>query len=450
MKIKAILITLLLFIFTACKDTTSQDPYYDKIGFYHGGGVYYPFEYEDSRDFTYKLMKEIYFWNEDLPEINPFAYATPNEVMAVLTAGIPQDKGWGYVETGIKESDKQSLGVATVKDYGFFPEELGDGTYRIVTVQPNSPFGLANIGIGDVIIRVNNEVVSSLGDLADLTLKNETLEFTIKTKEGVELAPQSITVASYTPTAVMHYKILDENTTPQITTGKTGYLVFDNFMTTPSELDPVFEEFRNKGVSQMIIDLRYNGGGYIQIADYFIDLLIGAGHGGKLNNVTVWNNRYSHWNEPTHIRNYTKSLNVEKVVFLTNEYTASASELMINALSPYIDVKAVGSITHGKPVGMPQFTYEKANDNMVYNIIPVAFALENSQGEGYYFDGMPVDSSIKDSQAYAYGEGEVFTEAVYYLENGVMTGSPDSPTPATRSMRVDSSRIRDRRDKLSF
>jgi carboxyl-terminal processing protease len=93
------------------------------------------------------------------------------------------------------------------------------------------------------------------------------------------------------------------------------------------------------------------------------------------------------------------SIQLDKLVVITTSSTASASELVISGLKPYMNMKLIGSTTHGKPVGMNIEGDTKLN----IAVAPISFRNVNSQGYSDYFDGIPVDFAIKDNVTQDWG-----------------------------------------------
>jgi hypothetical protein len=113
-------------------------------------------------------------------------------------------------------------------------------------------------------------------------------------------------------------------------------------------------------------------------------------------------------------------VNIDRLVFITTNNTASASEAVINGLKPYMKVVLVGSTTHGKPVGMYTFQH---ND---YLLVPICFQLTNSLGDGDYFSGIPVDAERIDDLTKDWGNTDesCLKESLFYTENGYFSNQP--------------------------
>jgi hypothetical protein len=150
-----------------------------------------------------------------------------------------------------------------------------------------------------------------------------------------------------------------------------------------------------------VIDLRYNGGGSTTPAFQLIDLIGGNAVKNKVFASVVYNSKRTKDNgsliypTPSAL-----ALNVDQLFFITTESSASASELVINSMFPYKEVILIGEKTYGKPVGMEVF------ESKEYDIAlaPVTFKLLNADGEGDYFDGIPVNYQVADDVFRAWGD----------------------------------------------
>ncbi|MGF1926054.1 MAG: S41 family peptidase, partial [Bacteroidia bacterium] len=252
------------------------------------------------------------------------------------------------------------------------------------------------------------------------TIKIEGVKYT----NGVAGAPYTVTLtkAVYKSSPVFAKKVFTAGTK------KIGYLSYARFSNLNSnskaDLDLAFSEFSAAGVTDLIIDLRYNGGGYVNTAQYFINQIAPASANGKVmfaehyNSLMQANGAAILTNQPLLDANkkvqfqngrmityadinysvasntevfvktgpLNTSNNITNVVFIVSGNTASASELMINSLKPYMTVKMVGTKTFGKPVGFFPITIENK-----YEVYYSLFQTKNSLGQGDYFDGFTPD-----------------------------------------------------------
>ncbi len=192
------------------------------------------------------------------------------------------------------------------------------------------------------------------------------------TKMDYELLPVSTRYGS---------RILDDNGR------RVGYL---NLRTFISSADPAlrqaFADFRAQGITEIIVDLRYNGGGLVSIAELMGDLMGGNRTASDVLSYTTFRSSKSAQNQTRFFQPLAQSVSPTRIAFIGTGGTASASELVINAFIPYLGNRAalVGSNTYGKPVGQIALDRTQCDDRLRV----VAFATENRDHQGNYFSGL--------------------------------------------------------------
>ncbi len=197
------------------------------------------------------------------------------------------------------------------------------------------------------------------------------------------------TQASVTKTDFSLDPISDRNGVVILDDGgkKVGYLHLRTFIVSDAgdQLRAAFQTFQTEGVTELIIDMRYNGGGLVSVADTFGDLM-GAGRVGQLWSETVLRASKSNENSSEFFQTEATAIQPTKVAIIGTGSTASASELVTNSMIPYLgnNIALVGSNTSGKPVG--QFGFDLAACDL--RIRAVTFQTVNADGNGDYFDGL--------------------------------------------------------------
>lgn len=168
---------------------------------------------------------------------------------------------------------------------------------------------------------------------------------------------------------------------------KVGYLNLRTFIVSDSanDLRAAFQDFQNQGVTEVILDFRYNGGGLVSIAELMGDLM-GSGNVGNVFSRTVLRPSKSSENTTKLFTSEAASIMPSKLVIIGRGGTASASELVANAFIPYVgnNLALVGTNTAGKPVGQFGFDLAACDDR----IRAVTFQTENADGNGEYFSGL--------------------------------------------------------------
>src|SRR5690606_29557138 len=169
-----------------------------------------------------------------------------------------------------------------------------------------------------------------------------------------------------------------------------------------SELNNAFAQFKADGVTSLVLDVRYNGGGSVETATDLASMITGQ-FNDQIFYKEFWNeDRQSEYakngvfDNSISNGNATNSLNLSQVYILTTRRTASASELVLNGLKPYIDAVQVGDTTTGKfqasfllyDAPAPQFSRNEANPNHTYAMLPLVFKTSNATGNTDFNEGL--------------------------------------------------------------
>jgi C-terminal processing protease CtpA/Prc len=200
---------------------------------------------------------------------------------------------------------------------------------------------------------------------------------------------------------------------------RVAYIHFRNFVQPSVEaLNTAFTQAREAGATELVLDLRYNGGGLVSVAQHLAGLVGGAPLVGKVFVQFTHNDKQTSRNTSYSFEAKPQALAVSRLVVIGARGSASASEAVINGLRPYMDVKVVGDRTYGKPVGQYGFDFcEKV-------LYPVAFLVTNARGEADYFDGIPADCAAADDVDHplASPDEASLAEALHVVRNGRCSG----------------------------
>ncbi|WAT17660.1 S41 family peptidase [Aurantiacibacter sp. MUD11] len=192
----------------------------------------------------------------------------------------------------------------------------------------------------------------------------------------------SITKAEYSLDPVPRYgaQIINDG-------GKqVGYIRLTNFINDAiDELRDAFADFRAAGVTELVIDLRYNGGGGINVNEFFGDMLARDLNGQVFETIAFRDSKAAN-NETYRFQARPESVAPTRIAFITTSGSASASEALINGMQPYLgnNLAIVGQNTFGKPVGQSAFDIAACDDRLRI----VTIKLENADGLGEYFNGL--------------------------------------------------------------
>lgn len=209
---------------------------------------------------------------------------------------------------------------------------------------------------------------------------------------------------------------------------KAGYLVLKEFVTqAQAPLVEAFQVFRAAGASELILDLRYNGGGRISVANVLASLVAGRAHDGKVFTRLNFNAKQSSSNSS--YKPAATATGFARVMVLTGSRTCSASELIVNGLRPYVEVVTLGGQTCGKPVG---FVPEESCGSTVS---AANFETLNALGQRGYYDGIAASCAVAEDFDKAFGDPtETLTAAALsYLQSGHCPALAATPSVAAKA-----------------
>nr|WP_294171210.1 S41 family peptidase [uncultured Sphingomonas sp.] len=169
---------------------------------------------------------------------------------------------------------------------------------------------------------------------------------------------------------------------------KVGYINLRTFIGEPAERDlrAAFAQFKAQGITEVIVDLRYNGGGLVRVAELLTNLLLGNRSTSDVLSYTVFRPEKASNNQTVFFMPQPESIAATKVAFIGTGSSASASELVMNSVLPYLGANAalIGSNTFGKPVGQIAIDRPQCDDRLRI----LAFATQNANRQGDYFNGL--------------------------------------------------------------
>lgn len=354
-------------------------------------------------DWVAAQMNEWYLFPDELPtSVDPAAYTTLSAYLDALTANA-RAKGWDrnftYM-TKISDEDAYYKSGTTV-GMGF---RLGfdQGASRLFVIEAfeGAPALAAGIDRGDEILEIGpstgsmqsvSSIYASSGEAGlinalDANGAGVTRTLRIRAVGGSERTV-TLSTASYDLAAVSpRYgaKVIDDGGT------KVGYINLRTFITSADPaLQQAFANFKAQGITKVIVDLRYNGGGLLSVAQTLGSLLGGNRYSSDVFAHLAYRASKASEDEDYYFQPTSDSVSPTKVAFISTGGTASASELVVNSLVPYLhgDVALVGANSYGKPVGQIALDLTACNDRLRV----IAFATQNSAGTGDYFNGLATD-----------------------------------------------------------
>ena len=372
---------------------------------------------ENSRTYIYDIFQENYFWLEHLPKLDPNNYQSNEALIDALVYS--QLDRWSFVAP--LDLYISLFEQGETKGFGVGMAVTPDNRLMVRFTYKNSPMGLAGGERGWEIIRINNIPMAQIADWGAAFDTDAQVKFTFRTING-ETVERTMARTDYAINTVLHRSVIE-------TAGKkVGYLVFESFLE-PSkmELEEAFSFFKTANVNDIVVDLRYNGGGSLEPAFLLSVLLGGTAVKNKIIASIVYNSKRTQKNGSYGYPAHASALNLNRLFFITTESSASASEMVINSMFPYKEVILIGSKTYGKPVGMEVHKSEEYD----IALAPVTMKLLNANDEGDYFNGIPVNYQVADDVFRAWGDP---AEACLKTALDIISGNP--PAAALKSIQL--------------
>jgi len=388
------------------------------------------------QDSVYLYAHEDYLWFNQLPSygaFSPRSFTDPSDINALskeldalsqyainpstnapyeYSMDNPGTAKYSFIDDGTESAALNG----TKGDFGFDVQYNAVNDLRIEYVYPGSPGGLAGIKRSDEITSINGSTnitydapgygsgtSTNLNYVSNAIYNSQSITMTMMRNDGTTYNV-SFNVGNYNVNPVLKDTILTE-----ANGNKLGYIVFNSFVSDDVAdpiVNPIFANFAAQGITDLVVDLRYNGGGYVSTAEHLDNLIVPAAKDGSLMYNTYYNSNlvagkdpllHNQWRSGNPDYNYAQldfsvagnvvsfakvgALAVNKVFFIITGQTASASELTINNLRPEMNVQFVGEESYGKPVGFFDIDINK------YIMFTPEFSVQNSAGQGGYYAG---------------------------------------------------------------
>ena len=390
---------LTLFILISCKD---ED---DKI---------VPREYDfEIEDFMWEGLNTYYFWQNSVSDLADDRFESQKSYANFLSqfngnhellfeSLLSYKDRFSWIMSDYTELEKQLTRVYTTSGMMIGLSRIGDSDDLFAFVRyvlPDSDAAAKNIRRGDLFLSVNNEQLT-IDNYQDL-LSSDVGSFSIQLAQISEqiIAPTGISVdlvkAEIQENPIHIHKIIELNST------KVGYLMYNGFVADfDDELESAFAEFQAQEVNHLIVDLRYNRGGRTSSAIKLASMITRQ-FSGEIFAQTQHNDKLSSYNEDYLFEATAVGLEMDRLYVISSDDTASASELLINGLSPYIDVILIGDDTTGKNVGSYSI-YDWVGDERTVNprhtwvMQPITLKIANSEGFADFENGLQPDYRLKE------------------------------------------------------
>ncbi|SMO51688.1 S41 family peptidase [Gracilimonas mengyeensis] len=390
-------VLMLVIFITGCKDNPS-------------GGGNKKGEFYEVNSWIVSTMDYYYYWNELVPEEADGEL----EPETFFNGMLQEDDIFSYMSDDAESLQQELQGSSYTA--GFSPTfgafSNSNGVFIIVEfVYPGTPADEAGLKRGDIILGING-VSLSRDNYLDLYYAEGEATYQLGEYDAEENAigeggTITINKAQIDLDPVVHTSIIDTNGT------KIGYMFYAQFLVGEGDqfiesVDNALSEFEAEGVTELIVDLRYNPGGRVTAAENMANSIVPA---IEADNEEVFvryeynDNLRSYFqsvegiNSPNLVARFSSdpvNLNLERAYFLTTSSSASASELLINGLRPYMDVVQIGTPTFGKFYGSFVLTGEDASPPNDYAVVPVTLKYANADGVSDFRDGLMPDYEVEE------------------------------------------------------
>lgn len=400
-------------------------------------------ESENSKinSWIYENMDFYYYWNTQLPTSTDKDQEPDDYFQSLL---VSEDR-FSWIQPNYQELVNSLQGITKESGYEFVLYRESEGSNNVISqvlyTKPNSPASTAGLKRGDVITKINNQQLTTENyrTLLDDAKKSHSLTYkAIRVGENSFEAEKTIAIdpVEYTENPNHLSTIIDLNGR------KVGYYVYNFFSngtngsnTYDTEMQSIFTNFKSQGITDLVLDLRFNSGGSESSAQSLASF-IGKGvdasktfasriYNAKVQEAIIKDPKLGQSFLTTKFQvktaNIGNQLTNGRVYVLTSSRTASASELVINALKPFMDVFLIGDVTYGKNVGSISIYDEESTTNK-WGLQPIIVKVFNSLGQSDYGSGFQPNVLDKDNSLYLYPLGDQ-REALLAQAIGQITGA---------------------------
>lgn len=399
-------------------------------------------------------MQYWYLWNDELPSktdktLDPEAY---------FNTLLNSEDRFSWIQSNYEELLNSLQGISKEAGYEFvlYREKEGSDNVilQILYIKSESPAATAGLKRGDIVTHINGTQITTqnyqqlLSQIkADHELRYKPLM--VEEEKFGDLKTASLSAVQFSENPNYLHKVIESGGK------KIGYFVYNFFAagtdsqpgTYDQEMDAIFADFKSKGITDLVVDLRFNSGGSESSARNLASLIGRGVDGSKIFLKRQYNDKVEEaiLKDPSLGEGYLTShfmikannvgnqLSSGRVYILTSSRTASASELIINALKPFMDVFLIGDTTYGKNVGSISL-FEETDEKNLWGMQPIVVKVFNSEDKSDYSTGFVPDVLHKDNGIYLYPLGDP-REALLGQAIGQITGTATT-SRITREVRT--------------
>ncbi len=391
-----------------------------------------PEETKIVNQFIYDVTTTYYLWDEYIPvgiDINTYA----DSYNLFETMKYQSLDHWSALTDNYQSFQNSLDGIRKTGGYklSLFQIAGSDVVYGIVEfVYSGGAAELAGLNRGDIIVKIDGQTLTTDNYIDLFNSDNYLIGFgqLIDNQLSETGVTANIVKTELAINPILFYSVIDVNGS------KIGYLVYDQFLDTyTTELKDVFRYFATENIDELVLDLRYNPGGYLTTCAELASMIVPSVSLDKTFITMQWNETLTEYltqeygeNSDNFILKFpTPEVNVDmsRMVVLTSGRSASASEAVINGLDPYMDITIIGGQTVGKYTGASLFyDEEKKHDWGIYLVLN---RISNALGNTDYVDGFMPDFEVADDYTTPLGD---VTEPLLAKAIEQLTGVPAKKT----------------------
>lgn len=451
--LKFILAGTIMLSIASCKDDKKDD--FERTDPSKGGNVVSSKTVEANR-FVYEIMTDYYYWYSYMPSLDYKTQTNTEEYFEKLKYSGDR---FSFITDDAEGYFKEESGISTSKGFNQTFMLYKQGEERVVTminyVYHGTPAEEAGAKRGDIIVAIDGKEqnLDNYYELFSQPTATYTAKRYDKETDGYIDVEYTITAQEISVSPVAEVSVFDTEV------GKVGYLLYlDYYSAFNDELTAAFAKFKEEGVNELILDLRYNTGGEMTAMQRLCSLIAPKANVEK-KDLLIWydfNDKLKKYDSYSKDKNATyfdskvanNSLDLNRIVIITGSSTYSASESTIIGLAPYMDVYTIGNTTGGKNTSMFIMTpedfqnsqtnepyFDKAINNWL--IAPIVAVYYNA--DNYTFD--PANGIDPDTEMDEYGADNMGTlgktdepltaAAIEYIETGAISTEGNKSVKAT-------------------
>ena len=355
----------------------------------------------NANSWVHDQLKEWYLWSDIMPEKSKtdLTLVTGKDgesdvkkyYFYSLLNDYPTTDRFSWIRENIVDLTNSLSGVSTSFGFSRTAVYLDNTQTNVVffvsNVTLDSPAAKAGMKRGDIILTINGTQIDK-DNFSTIIANTETATFglgEVKNNTFVLSGKTIKATKAVVQTDPVHFwKVIEKGDK------KIGYLVYTSFLAAyDTKLKTAFGELKAKGINELVLDLRTNGGGSIASADLLSSLIVKNPNANNVIHKDEWNaniaKKYPSVVNPTKFTVQPNNIGtLNRLIVLTSNGTASASELIINSLRPYMDVVIIGQNTYGKNVGSITIKDETVPARWTWGMQPIVLRTLNSKGESSY------------------------------------------------------------------